>query len=213
MLLNLARKKKVLLFGGSFDPIHNGHIAVARYAIEHIGADELVFIPAHRSPHKQLLPGAIASERLHMIELAIAGEQRMRVSDCEVKREPPSYTIDTVRYFRGQYGDDTEFYWLVGADMLNDLPRWYRIRELLDECTICLMLRPEFETPKLDRFMDIFGHEQVGKLEQNIILNPLVDISSTEIRRRVAAGEDISHMVHPVVAIYIKEHSLYRGAF
>jgi nicotinate-nucleotide adenylyltransferase len=203
-------KKKVLLFGGSFDPIHNGHTVVARHAIGHIGASELVFIPAHRSPHKQLFPGASALERLRMAELAIAGEKMMCVSDCEIKRDPPSYTIDTVRLFHGRYGDDAELYWLVGADVLEDLPRWYRIGELLDECTICLMLRPGFDAAQLDRFVDVFGQKQVKKLERNIILNPLVDISSTAIRRRVAAGEDISQMVHPLVSLYIKEHGLYR---
>jgi nicotinate-nucleotide adenylyltransferase len=203
-------KRNVLLFGGSFDPIHNGHTAVARHAIGHIGADELVFIPAHRSPHKRLFPGARAAERLKMTELAAAGEKKMSVSDCEINREPPSYTIDTVRFFRGRYGHDVALYWLVGGDVLEDLPRWYRIRELLDECTICLMLRPGFESPQLDRFVDVFGQKQVEKLEQNIILNPLIDISSTEIRRKVAAGEDISYMVHPAVGAYIKEHGLYR---
>jgi nicotinate-nucleotide adenylyltransferase len=203
-------KRKVLLFGGSFDPIHNGHIAVARYALEHVGADELVFIPAHRSPHKRLFPGARASERLRMIELAIAGEKMICVSDCEIRREPPSYTIDTVRLFRSRYGDDAEMYWLVGGDVLEDLPRWYRIHELLEECTICLMLRPGFETLRLDRFMDFFGQKQVEKLERNSILNPLVEVSSTEIRRRVAAGEDISHMVPSAVDAYIKEPHLYR---
>ena len=204
-------KRKILLFGGSFDPIHNGHTVVARHAIGHIGADELVFIPAHRSPHKRLLPGAGSSERLRMTELAIAGEKMMCVSDCEINRDPPSYTIDTVRLFRGLYGRDAELYWLVGGDVLDDLPRWYQIHELLDECAICLMLRPGFDAPKLDKFKDIFGHEQIRKLERNIILNPLIDISSTEIRRRVAAGEDISKMVHPAVEAYIKEHGLYRA--
>ena len=206
-------KRKVVLFGGSFDPIHNGHTVVARHAIGHIGADELVFIPAHRSPHKRLFPGASAIERLRMIELAVAGEKMMSVSDCEIKRDPPSYTIDTVRLFRSRYGDNAELYWLVGGDVLEDLPRWYRIGELLDECAICLMLRPGFDSPELDRFVDVFGSKQVAKLKRNIILNPLIDISSTEIRRKVAAGEDISHMVHPLAALYIKEHGLYRGAF
>jgi nicotinate-nucleotide adenylyltransferase len=202
-------KKKILLFGGSFDPIHNGHTIVAHHAIEHVGASELVFVPAHRSPHKRFSPGASASERLMMIELAVAGKKMMCVSDCEINRDPPSYTIDTVRLFHDQYGDDADLYWLVGGDMLEDLPQWYRIRELLDECTVCLMLRPGFEVPQFDKFINVFGYEQVEKLKRNIILNPLVDISSTEIRRMVVAGEDISQMVHPAVATYIKAHGLY----
>lgn len=202
-------KKKILLFGGSFDPIHNGHTIVARHAIEHIGASELVFVPAHRSPHKRLFPDASASDRLKMIELAIADETKMRASDCDIRRDPPSYTIDTVRFFRNRYGTDAELYWLVGADVLADLPRWYRIGELLNECTLCLMLRPGFDTLRFDGFADVFGQEQVEKLKRNIILNPLIDISSTEVRRRVAAGEDIAQMVHPAVAAYIKEHRFY----
>ena len=133
----------------------------------------------------------------------------MSVSDCEITRDPPSYTIDTVRYFRGRYGRQTELYWLVGADALEDLPRWYQIHQLLDECNICLMLRPGFDKLRLSRFGEIFGPGQVEKLERNLIGNPLIDISSTQIRQRIAAGEDVSDMVHPAVLAYIKEHKIY----
>jgi nicotinate-nucleotide adenylyltransferase len=204
-------KRKIILFGGSFDPIHNGHLIVARCAIEHIGADELVLIPARCSPHKKVFPEAIAIDRLKMIELAIAGEKVMRVSDCEINREPPSYTIDTVHYFRKEYGNKAQLYWLVGVDMLKDLPRWYRIDELLDECNLCLMMRPGVKRLKLDEFVKDFGQERVRKLEQNTIPNPLIDVSSTEIRRRVGMGEDISQMVHLAVMAYIMEHHLYAG--
>ena len=203
-------KKKILLFGGSFDPIHNGHMIVARHAIEHLDADELVFVPAHRSPHKQMFPGASASDRPKMIEYAIADEKKMRVSDCELKREPPSFTIDTIRYFHSLYGDDAELYWLVGADGLTDLSRWYRIIELLDECTICLMARPGFDLLRLNNCTEAFGQERIHKLKQNVIPNPLIDISSSEIRRKIAAGEDVSHMVPAAVDEYIKEKGLYR---
>jgi len=137
----------------------------------------------------------------------------MCISDCEIKRRPPSYTIDTTRYFRNEYGSQTELYWLVGGDMLEDLPRWHRIRELLDECNICLMLRPGFDKLQLDGFTEIFGTERVKKLQQNIITNPLVDISSTKIRQKITAGEDVSQLLPPAVLAYIKEHGLYAGAF
>jgi nicotinate-nucleotide adenylyltransferase len=208
-------KKKIVLFGGSFDPIHNGHTIVAHHAIEHIGAQGFIFIPAQRSPHKKISPQAIAADRLRMIELAIADNKSMCVSDCELKRQPPSFTIDTLRYFRDQYGQDAEFYWLVGADMLKDLPRWHLIEELLDECNLCLMLRPGFERfeRKLGALVEDFGLQRVKKLEQNAIANPLVDISSTEIRQKLAAGEDVSQMMHPAVLSYIKEHGLYSRSF
>ena len=97
-----------------------------------------------------------------MIEIAIAGDNNMCVSDCELKRQPPSYTIDTVRFFCNRYGPETEFYWLIGADMLKDLPRWYRIEELLNECTICLMLRPGFDKIEIRQFMK-FSAENKSK--------------------------------------------------
>jgi nicotinate-nucleotide adenylyltransferase len=202
-------KGKIILLGGSFDPIHNGHIIIARHAIAHTGADKLVFIPAQRSPHKPQFPAAGAADRLKMVELAIADEKKMSASDCELKREPPSYTIDTVRHFQKEYGPEVNLYWLIGADMLKDLPRWYRIEELLDECSLSLMMRPGFDKIELMRFVAIFGQARVNKLERNIIDNPLIDISSTEIRRRIASGQDVSQMVHPAVLAYIKEKRLY----
>jgi nicotinate-nucleotide adenylyltransferase len=205
--------KKIILFGGSFDPIHKGHTAVARCGIAHIGADELVFVPAQRSPHKRLLPQASASDRLAMIKLAIADEKSMSVSDCELRREAPSYTIDTVRYFRSLYGPEAGLYWLVGADMLEDLPRWHRIDELLDECSLCLMMRPGFDKLRLKKFIKVFGSDRVSKLEENIIPNPMIDISSTEIRKKIAKGKDACQMVHPAVLAYIKEHGLYGRLF
>jgi nicotinate-nucleotide adenylyltransferase len=206
-------KRKIILFGGSFDPIHNGHLAIARYALEQIKADELIFVPAQQSPHKRLAPEASASDRLKMIGIAIADEKAMAVTDCELNRTPPSYTIDTVRFFRARYEPATEFYWLIGADMLRDLPKWFKINELLDECYLCLMLRPGFDKIQFQEFIHVFGADRIRKLEQNVISNPLVDISSTEIRRRILAGEDISQMVHPGVLLYIKEHLLYSKAF
>jgi len=211
--MNLGMKRKIILFGGSFDPIHNGHTIVARFAINYIGADGLVFVPAQRSPHKRVWPEANAADRLSMIELAIGDEKAMCVSDCELKRDPPSYTIDTVRYFRDQYGPEAELYWLVGADVLKDLPRWYRIKDLLDECNLCLMLRPGFDKFQLNEFINVFGQVRVNNLKQNIIPNPLIDISSTEIRQRILTGGDVPEMVHPAVLEYIRKHGLYAKAF
>jgi nicotinate-nucleotide adenylyltransferase len=204
-------KRNVILFGGTFDPIHNGHTHVAEAAAEKIGAAKVVFIPAKRSPHKQVFPVAGAEQRIEMISLAIEDRDTFCVSDVEVKRPEPSYTLDTMRTFKAKYGEDTQLYWLIGADMVGDLAKWHRINELIDQCNLSVMLRGGFKRPDFGGFEEVFGHRRVEKLRQNVLLTPAIDISSTQIRRRVAAGLDFSDMVHSLVAAYIEQKGLYRG--
>ena len=205
-------KKKIIIFGGTFDPIHNGHLIVAQYAAKHIGAMWVVFVPARRSPHKRLCPMASGDDRLAMIRLAIAGRGNFVVSDCELLRAEPSYTIDTLRCLRHDYGDDAEFYLLAGADGLKDMPQWHMIEELLDECNVCLMARPGYEMPDIHEYACVFGDERIEKLGRNILKNPLVDISGTQIRQKLRDGEDVSGFVPEKVLDYILSHRLYRCA-
>ena len=200
---------KVILFGGTFDPIHYGHMRVADCACEHIGAQEVVLIPAKCSPHKKTLPIADGSARVEMISLAIAGKKKFRVSDCELKRAEPSYTLDTVRHFRVEYGEGPQIYWLVGADAIKDLANWYGIRELVDECNLCVMFRAGFERPDFSGLGSILGLGRVAKLERDVVQTPLIDINSTEIRRKLACGGDVSGMLAPKVLAYIQKNGLY----
>lgn len=200
---------KVILFGGTFDPVHNGHTIVAAYAFRKIGAEELIFIPARRSPHKQLMPSAASRHRVKMIELGIAEISSFSVSTCELDRPEPSYTLDTVRYFKERFGPGAEIYWLVGADSLDGLQHWYAVEQLLDECTLAVMLRAGFPEPDFTCLIPILGEQRVQKLRHNIIQTPLVDISSTDIRHRLAAGTDVSDMLHPAVLGYIRQKRLY----
>jgi nicotinate-nucleotide adenylyltransferase len=202
--------RRIVLFGGTFDPVHFGHTAVATAAAEHIVAEKVIFIPAKRSPLKNLLPCAGDNDRFAMIKLAIAGDKKFEVNDCEVKKNKPSYTLDTVWQFKGLYGDAAEIYWLIGADAVNELMYWYRIAELIDECNLCTMYRGGYKAPDFTKFANMWGQTRVEKLQGNIIKTPLIDISSTEIRKRLAAGEDVSEMIHPAVAEYIKKHGLYK---
>ncbi len=204
-------KRKLALFGGTFDPIHLGHTAVAAAAAEHIGAEKVIFIPAKRSPLKGTLPKASDDDRLKMISLAIAGDRKFQVSDYELKKPEPSYTLETVRGFQADYGSEVSIYWLVGADGVDDLPYWYGIVELIDECNISTMYRAGCKMPDFSRFKDIWGPERVEKLKRNVIQTPLVDISSTEIRNRLAKGRDVTGMLHPAVADYIRKHNLYQS--
>ena len=203
-------KKRIALFGGTFDPVHPGHVAVAAVAAEQIGAEKIIFLPAKCSPLKVLSPAASDDDRLKMIALAIEGYEKFQLSDYELKKDGPCFTLETVREFQAQFGDDTLIYWLLGADGVEDLCRWYRITELIDECNLSVMCRAGFDEPDFTEFIEIWGRNRVEKLQQNIIQTPLIDISSTQIRNKIAAGEDVSEMLNPSVAEYIHEHGLYR---
>jgi nicotinate-nucleotide adenylyltransferase len=202
--------RRIALFGGTFDPIHRGHTLVAGAAAQALDAEQLIFIPAKVSPLKGFFPFARDEDRRRMIELAIAGHRDFAVSDGELQRPAPSYTLDTVRQFQRDYGPGTAVHWLLGADTVEDLVHWHRIEELIDECHLTTMQRPGF-VPDFDRFESRWGPQRVAKLKRDVIDTPLVDISSTEVRRRLAAGEDVSGMLHPDVIHYIREHNLYRG--
>lgn len=198
------------MFGGTFDPIHLGHTTVAADAARHIGAEEIIFIPAKRSPLKGFLPRAGDEDRFKMIDLAIAEYKVFGASDYELKKPAPSYTLETVRHFQDLYGGGTKIYWLVGADGVEDLVYWHRITELIDTCNLATMYRAGCKKPDFGRFEAIWGLQRVEKLRRNIIETPLVDISSTEIRERIATGRDVSRILHPAVADYIRDRGLYR---
>ena len=202
-------KKKIILFGGTFDPVHVGHIRVAEYAAEQIAAHNVIFIPAGQSPHKNLLPIASGEHRIEMIRLAIAGHHKFCLSDCELKRPQPSYTLDTIMDFRSRYGTNTRIYVLIGADMLHDLDKWYCICDLIDACNLSVMLRGGTEEPDFDRFEKTLGHQRVEKLKADMISTPLIDISSSEIRQKLAEGADVNDMLDADVLAYIRKNRLY----
>ena len=205
------KERKIALFGGTFDPVHLGHTAVVAAAVKHIGADRAIFIPAKYSPIKERNPIASDGERLEMVKLAIEGFPKFDVSDYELKKEGPSYTIETVKYFQDQYGRNALIYWLMGTDVIEELTYWYKVNELIDLCHLSVMYRAGFPAPDFSRFSGILGQQRVEKLQGNVVPTPLVAISSTEIRKRIEAGEDISSMVSLTVLIYIRSHNLYRG--
>ena len=203
-------KRKILLFGGTFDPIHLGHSEVSNAAAQHLGAEQVVFIPAKRSPLKGFLPAAGDDDRLKMIALAIQHHKAFAVSDCELRRSAPSYTLDTVRQFQADCGPETAIYWLLGADSVNDLVYWYKVEELIDACNVAVMYRGGYEAPTFDQYLPLWGIERIRKLQANVIETPSVNISSTQIRERLAAGEEVNDMLHPDVAAYIRARGLYR---
>jgi nicotinate-nucleotide adenylyltransferase len=203
-------ERKIALFGGTFDPVHLGHTRVAAEAAKHIGAEKIVFVPAKRSPLKGFTPCASDDDRFAMIALAIAGNKSFELSDYELKRPQPSYSLQTVKQFQSDYGGETEIYWLIGADSIEDLPHWYKICELIDECNLSTMYRAGFEPPDFSKFKKLWGRKRVEKLQRSVVQTSLIDISSTEIRNKLAAGGDVTSMLHPDVAEYIRKHDLYK---
>ncbi len=201
----------IVLFGGSFNPIHNGHLIVARAVAERLGVSRLVFVPSPSPPHKTGTMLAEASDRLAMVRLAIAGEPLFDCSDVETRRSGPSYTILTVEDFRTTRAD-RDLFWLIGADSLAELHSWHRVADLVDACRIVTAARPGFEVPDLSGLDRVLQPEQVRRLEADILPTPRIDISATEIRRRVREGRSIRYLVPEPVADYIARHELYRDS-
>jgi len=200
---------KLILFGGTFDPVHLGHIQVAQYSFQKIGADKLIFVPAKRSPHKGNFPIASGHHRLSMLSIAAESIDNFVVSALELERSDPSYTIDTVTAFKEEYGKETQIFWLIGADTVKDLPKWHRVEELIDACNLSVMHRAGFKKPDFTVFREHLGQNRIDKLDKHVISTPLVDISSTKIREKLSSGVDLSGLLESEVISYIRQHNLY----
>ena len=203
-------RSAVGILGGTFDPIHLGHLALARAARSSLGLDEILFVPAALPPHKLGRPISPATDRLAMVELAVEGEPATAVSTIELDRPGPSYTIDTVRELldRAERADQpVDVTVILSAESFADLPEWHSADRLVELATIAVAPRPGHPLPeptaRADRLPGL-----VGRLA--VIHGTLPDISASKIRARVAAGRPIDHLVPPRVAAYIEEHHLYR---
>lgn len=199
---------KIILFGGSFDPIHTGHLRVAHHAMQELKAQELIFVPARRSPHKTDIPVS-GHHRFAMIREAIKDRLNFSVSDCELSRPEPSYTLDTVRFFRDLLGPDVVLHWLTGADQLTDLGKWYRIDELLAECRVSVMVRAGYPLPDISCYEGVFSSDHIEQLKKDIVHTPLIDLSSTDIRHQLTSGNVQPGALPSSVLDYIIQHRLY----
>ena len=196
------------LFGGSFDPIHVGHLHIARQACVHLHLDRVVLVPAGQPPHKLGKVLTDQEHRFEMARLAVAGEPCFSISRIDLDRPGPCYSVDTVRLLQEEWGPEARFFFLIGADSLADLPTWYQPRRLLQLCQVVAVSRPGYDVDPAEVNARFPGAPPVLVLEHV----PPIDVSATEIRRRVAAGCSIEGLVPPTVAAYVKAHGLYRPA-
>ncbi len=201
---------RVGLYGGSFNPIHHGHLIVARSVAERLRLDRVILLPSARPPHKGDRTLLDASHRAAMVKLAIEGESLFQFSDFDLTREGPSYTIDTVTHFGKLLGAKVELFWIIGADSLTELTTWHRVRDLVDACHIVTAARPGWDAIDWTGLRKVLSDAQVGALQAGILPTPRIDISSTDIRHRVCAGLSIRYLVPESVLMYIDRNSLYR---
>lgn len=210
MMVSHSSDRRIGIIGGSFDPLHMGHLVIAQDAAERLELAEVIFIPAAVPPHKQHLKQVDAEHRLNMLCMAVESDLRFSVSDIEIQRGGISYTVDTVRELKANR-PDADWVLIVGSDTLVDLHNWYKVDELLDLCEVATFLRPgENDLEEIIGKVQVAEHHQ-QRLFNNVIGAHQIEISSTEIRMRVAEGLSIRYLVPPEVEMYIFEHSLYRG--
>ena len=195
--------KRLGIMGGTFDPIHYGHLVTAEAARTRFRLDQVVFVPSGRPPHK--IGGTTeASDRLVMTQMAIVTNPGFSLSDIEARREGYSYSIDTVREFFDIYGPELELFFITGADAILSIPTWKDAADLLNMCTFIAASRPGFDLAELNK-LPLAWLERIRLFEI-----PALAISSTDIRRRVKQGDSIKYLLPEPVEHYILRYGLYR---
>ena len=199
---------KIGVLGGTFDPVHLGHILMAEEAMKSLGLAEVLLVPAGQPISKmkeQLTP---AEHRLQMLRLAVAERPHLKVSTMELERPGPSYTVDTITELRKKYGSKDELLFILGWDSLAQLPNWREPARIIGMCSLVAVPRPGFPRPDLKAL-----EKNIPGISKRVVFleKPRADISATDIRKKVARGKSIDHLVPAPVAEYIEKHKLYQG--
>ncbi|MEX0800995.1 MAG: nicotinate-nucleotide adenylyltransferase [Dehalococcoidia bacterium] len=194
------------VLGGTFDPVHRGHLALAAAARDELALDEVLFVPAGRPWRKADSEISSHTDRLEMLRLALAGEDAFAVSTVELEREGPSYTADTLQALHDER-PDAELYFIVGADALADLPNWVRPERILELARLAVARRDDVDDEAVRE-----AERRLPALATRVVWlsMPVLPVSATEIRERVRRGQPIEELVPAAVAAYIRERGLYR---
>lgn len=198
---------RVGVLGGTFDPIHIGHLVAAEEARAQLRLDRVIFVPAGLPPHKLSNNISPIDHRLAMVKLAIASNPYFTISRVDIDRFGPCYTVDTIQLLRDELGSDVELYFIMGSDSLADLPTWHQPQRLIRLCRLAVVERPGYQVDmeELERVLP-------GITSRVHFINaPQLDISSTDIQRRVREGLPIKYQVPEAVEEYIYKHWLYTG--
>lgn len=200
--VNRRRREKLGILGGTFNPIHLGHLLIAQDALEQAGLDRVLLIPSATPPHKPNDNLATARHRLSMVKLAIRGDRRLAVDDREIKRGGISYSVDTVTELKRQW-PRADFYFIIGTDSLHELPTWKNYQQLIRLCSFLAVARPGYKV----KFRQPVG---ANSARVTIIVGHACDVASREIRMRIAKRQSIRYLVPEAVRKYIAEQKLYQ---
>jgi len=215
-----AEKRRIGVLGGTFDPVHRGHLAVASFVLEQLKLDEFLFIPAARPPHKSHTRLTAFPDRLAMLRLALAATPVFKVSDLEAARKGPSYSVDTLEELQSLYGPGVRLYFLIGLDAFLEIDTWKNFVRLPQLADLVVIKRAAYPVDPVGAVVAKLGDYRYDaaascwsalELPGRIFLSsmPPVEISSTMIRRAAAAGEPLESLVGPTVTAYIAEQRLY----
>ena len=213
-------RPRVGLLGGTFDPIHLGHLAAARAAHDALNLDEVRFVPSARPPHRPDRPRAAEHDRVEMVRRAICDAAGWEISTLELQRQGPSYTWDTLLSVRAEGLSPSQIFFITGADAFADIATWYRYPDVLDAANFVVITRPGItldamrkRVPSLiERMISVDDVADVAETHIIPIESSTPDVSSTDIRLRAARGESLANLVPSAVAAYITEHRLYRSS-
>jgi nicotinate-nucleotide adenylyltransferase len=204
--------RRVGILGGTFDPIHYGHLVIAEEVRATLQLAEVIFIPAGDPPHKQGEQITAAQHRLAMLKLALASNPHFAISLIDMDRAGPSYTVETLRLLRAQWREATEMYFIIGWDSLDDFPTWHEPGGILEQlAALVAVQRPGYsEEPA---YRERLEKRVAGMAEKLLAVSaPQLEISATDLRRRIAEGRPIKYQLPEVVERYIYEHKLYQKA-
>ncbi len=206
------QQTRIGVLGGTFDPVHLGHLMIAEQAREHLKLSEVRWIPAATAPHEQLKNASDSTHRLAMVQLAICGNSHFVCDDREVRRGGKSYTIDTLHELKSQF-PDAELVFLMGADSLREFSKWRTPGEICKAAQVIVVARGGQPAPDLSSLAEFLPEAKTTQqlFDEHLLTMPQLEVSSSDIRRRVALGKSIRYMVPAAVEAYIRQHNLYRS--
>jgi len=192
-----SKSKRIGVLGGTFNPIHIGHLAIAQVAMEKCELDKVLFIPCALPPHKVMASLVGAQDRLRMVRSAVRGNAKFQVLDYEVKKGGRSYSVDTLEHLQEVYPKTTKFFFIVGEDCFPSLRTWKNVERITELATFVVVSRP--------------GNKKQSRIKHQLVIMPGFDVSSSYVRKRARAGKSIKYLVPEGVSRYIKQRKLYQS--